>query len=148
MFKFKKEAKTMEYLYENVAYLKGLADGLSVGEETKEGKVLIKIIETLEDFAHVIVELDEDTEEIAEYIEAMDEDLTNIEDDLYEFEDEDEDEDEENIEFIAIQCPNCHEDVYLDEDLLDEDDIDIICPRCHESVDFKKMEDCCNHNDK
>ncbi len=140
----------MEHLYEKVAYLKGLADGLSIDEETKEGKLLIKIIETLEDFTDVIVELDEDTEEIAEYIEAMDEDLTNIEDDLYEYDDEydDELEDDENIEFVAVECPNCHEDVYLDEDLLDEDDIDIVCPRCHEKVNFEEIETCCCNHDE
>ncbi len=130
----------MEFLYEKVAYLKGLADGLDVEESTKEGRLLVGIIDILEDFADAIVELDEDTEEIVEYLEAMDEDLTNVEDDIYEDYDYDEDYD---IDFIEIECPNCHEDVYIDEDLLDEDDIDVVCPRCHEIVDFEEIADSC-----
>ena len=141
----------MEFLYEKVAYLKGLADGLEIEETTKEGRLLIKIIDMLEDFADAIVELDEDADEMAEYIEAMDEDLTNIEDDLYEDEDEDdeddEDEDDEDIDFVELECPNCHEEVYIDEDLLYEDDIDVVCPRCNEKIQV--VEDCgcgCNHS--
>ena len=143
----------MEFLYEKVAYLKGLADGLDIDESTKEGRLLISIIDILEDFADAIVELDEDTEEISEYMEAMDEDLTNVEEDLYEdddFHDDDfyesdlyedcEDECDE-IDFVEIECPNCHEDVYVDEDSLYEDDVDVVCPRCHEIVDFEEMEE-------
>ncbi|MCK9268228.1 MAG: hypothetical protein M0P14_05915 [Alkaliphilus sp.] len=150
----------MEFLYEKVAYLKGLADGLDIDETTKEGRLLISIIDILEDFADAIVELDEDTEEIAEYMEAMDEDLTNVEEDLYEddelydddfFEDDiyEDDEDEgEEVDFVEIECPNCHEDVYVDEDLLYEDDVDVICPRCHEIVDFEGLENYGRGNDE
>jgi phage FluMu protein Com len=132
----------MEFLYEKVAYLKGLADGLDIDESTKEGRLLISIIDILEDFADAIVELDEGAEEITEYVEAMDEDLANVEDDFYEddiYEDEDDENDE--IDFVEIECPNCHEDVYIDEDLLYEDDVDVVCPRCHEIVDFGEIED-------
>lgn len=136
----------MEFLYEKVAYLKGLADGLEIEETTKEGRLLINIIDALEDFADAIVELNEDTEEMAEYVEAMDEDLTNLEDDFYEEDDDDED-DDEDIDFVEVECPNCHEDVYIDEDLLYEDDIDVVCPRCHEVVDFDEIDDCCCNHD-
>ena len=49
----------MKYLYEEVAYLKGLAEGLEIGKESKEGKIIHKIIDVLESFAESIVELDE-----------------------------------------------------------------------------------------
>lgn len=136
----------MEFLYEKVAYLKGLADGLEIEESTKEGRLLVKVIETLEDFADAIVELNEDTDEIAEYIEAMDEDLTNIEDDLYEDDDED-DEDDEDIDFVELECPNCNEEIYVDEDLLYEDDIDVVCPRCNEKIDLEEVDGCCCDHD-
>ena len=32
----------MKYLYEEVAYLKGLAEGLEISKETKEGKIYIR----------------------------------------------------------------------------------------------------------
>ena len=45
----------MKYLYEEVAYLKGLAEGLEISKETKEGKIIHKIIDVLESFADSIV---------------------------------------------------------------------------------------------
>jgi len=140
----------MEFLYEKVAYLKGLADGLDIEETTKEGKLLVKIIDILEDFADAIVEIDEDADEMAEYVEAMDEDLTNIEEDLYEDldEEEDDEDDDEDIEFVEVECPNCNEEVYIDEDLLYEDDIDVVCPRCNEKIELvEEVEGCCCNHD-
>ena len=45
----------MKYLYEEVAYLKGLAEGLNISKETNEGKIIHKIIDVLESFADSIV---------------------------------------------------------------------------------------------
>jgi DNA-directed RNA polymerase subunit delta len=47
----------MKYLYERVSYLRGLADGLQISEDTKEGKLLIQIVDVLEDFADAVNEL-------------------------------------------------------------------------------------------
>ncbi len=68
----------MKYLYEEVAYLKGLAEGLEISKETKEGKIIHKIIDVLESFADSIVELDEEQCDLAEYVESIDEDLSDI----------------------------------------------------------------------
>ena len=73
----------MKYLYEEVAYLKGLAEGLEISKEGKEGKIIHKIIDVLEAFADSIVELDEQQCDLAEYVESIDEDLSDIEDDIY-----------------------------------------------------------------
>ncbi|WP_396133363.1 CD1247 N-terminal domain-containing protein, partial [Faecalibacillus intestinalis] len=54
----------MKYLYEEVAYLKGLAEGLEISEETKEGKIINKIVDVLESFADAIVELEEEQIEL------------------------------------------------------------------------------------
>ena len=40
----------MKYLYEEVAYLKGLAEGLEISKETKEGKIIHKIIKIIGSF--------------------------------------------------------------------------------------------------
>ena len=45
----------MDYLYQRVSYLKGLAEGLGIDEESKEGKLLLHIIDALEDFADVMM---------------------------------------------------------------------------------------------
>lgn len=93
----------MDYLYEKVAYLNGLIDGMELDESTKEGKALIVIAEILEDIVEALEELDEDQAEIEEYVELMDEDLSNVEDELFgEFDIDDfEDEDDEDLEEVA-----------------------------------------------
>ena len=93
----------MDYLYEKVAYLNGLIDGMELDESTKEGKALIVIAEILEDIVEALEELDEDQAEMEEYVELMDEDLSNVEDELFgEFDiDEFEDEDDEDLEEVA-----------------------------------------------
>ena len=121
----------MKYLYEEVAYLKGLAEGLEISKETKEGKIIHKIIDVLESFADSIVELDEEQCDLAEYVESIDEDLADMEEDIYEDEDEDEDSDEDSdFSYVEMECPNCGDLVDIDEDLLYNDEIDVICPNC------------------
>ena len=126
----------MKYLYEEVAYLKGLAEGLEISKETKEGKIIHKIVEVLESFADAIVELEEEQTDLVEYVESIDEDLADIEDDIYDEEDE-----EDGLSFIEMECPNCSDLVEIDEDLLYDDEVDIVCPNC-QSIILSSEEDC------
>jgi hypothetical protein len=114
---------------ERVAYLRGLSDGLDIDEKSKEGKLFAAIIGVLEEMAEEIDLLDEGQQELDEYVDAIDQDLAQVEDDIYE---EDEDEDEDG--YIEVECPNCHETVYLDEDMFEEDEEEIICPNCNEPI--------------
>ena len=102
----------MKYLYEEVAYLKGLAEGLEISKENKEGKIIHKIIDVLESFADSIVELDEEQCDLAEYVESIDEDLSDIEDDIYDDE-------------VDVVCPNCKAII-----LSSDDDDDYSCTDC------------------
>ncbi len=132
----------MEDLKSQVSFLKGLASGLEVSKETKEGKLLIKIIDVLANISEVVDSLEEDYEELIEYTEAIDQDLTDLEDDFYdeleaeeEFEDELDDDETEEDNYFTVECPDCKEVVYLDEDLLEEDDnLEILCPKCERVV--------------
>ena len=81
----------MKYISEEVAYLRGLAEGLEIESETKEGKMICKIIDVLENIADTLDDMQDDYDELAEYVESVDEDLSDIEDIIYE-EDDDEDE--------------------------------------------------------
>ncbi len=121
---------------ERVAYLKGLAEGLALDTETKEGKVIAGMLEALEDIANEL-------SDITERVDVLDEDLADVEDLVYEdedddfdygFDDEDEDDDEGVYEF---ECPNCHETVYFDDSLFDGDDEDfeLECPACGAKLD-------------
>ena len=126
----------MKYLYEEVAYLKGLAEGLEISKETKEGKIIHKIVEALESFADAIVELEEEQTDLVEYVESIDEDLADVEDDIYE-----EDDEEDGISFIEMECPNCSDLVEIDADLLYDDEVDVVCPNC-QSIILSSEEDC------
>ena len=134
----------MKYLYEEVAYLKGLAEGLEISNESKEGKIIHKIVEVLEVFADAIVDLDEEQSELSEYVESIDEDLADIEDDIYDDGDCDElDENEDDLSFIEMECPNCGDLVEIDEDLLYDDEVDVVCPNCQAIILSSEDEEDC-----
>ena len=64
----------MGEIREQVAYLKGLAEGLNVGESA-EGKLIVKMFDVLDSIADAFDDVDDEIEELEEYIEAVDEDL-------------------------------------------------------------------------
>ncbi len=117
----------MPSLKEKVAYLKGLAAGLDVGDGgSREGRVLAELLEVLGAVADEIEELRLDQSELEDYVVCLDEDLAEIEDDLYDEDDED---------FLEITCPHCNEDVRLDQELLDDDGGgELVCPACGEVI--------------
>ncbi|MDB8804485.1 CD1247 N-terminal domain-containing protein [Romboutsia sp. 1001216sp1] len=131
----------MKYLFEEVAYLKGLAEGMDISSESKEGKIIHKIIDVLDSFADAIVELDEEQADLTEYVESIDEDLCDIEDDIYSDSEIDEDE-EGDLSFIEMECPNCKDLVEVDEELLYDDEVDIVCPNCQGIILSADDEDC------
>ncbi|HPU00487.1 MAG TPA: AraC family transcriptional regulator [Bacillota bacterium] len=123
-----------EDLKARVSYLKGLAEGLALDEESKEGKLLRQIVDVLDEMAYEIEQLKTEYEELLEYAEAIDEDLAEIEDDVYGDYDEDEEEDDDD-ETFTVECPNCREMVEISDDLLHaEGPIKVTCPRCNEVV--------------
>ena len=123
---------------EKVAYLKGLADGLELDKESsKEGKLLGKIIDILEDLGFAVEDLEVEVEAIADEMDTMAEDLSDVESWVF---DEWEDEDGEGCgscccssgldddDFFEIACPSCGEDIVIDESILDIGEV--TCPNC------------------
>lgn len=144
---------------ENVAYLRGLAEGLELEKEGKTGKFIHEMIKTLDKFADAIRDLEEENEELREYVEDMDSDLldiceeleeldenlADIYDELDDMEEDIEDlyecdccdcdeEDDDDYGYIEMECPYCGELVEIDEDELYDDDLDIVCPYCEEVI--------------
>ncbi len=127
---------------ENAAYLKGYAEGLGIDEATKEGKVLVKLLDLVSEMAERISALEDENDELYAYIEEMGEDIIAIEDDIYgedeaEYDDLDDllaEDDEygcEEIEYYEVECPSCGEKICFTEDVeLDE----LRCPACGELV--------------
>ena len=107
----------MMTLTEKLAYIKGLAEGLGVDETTKEGKVLLALVDLLDDVTTAVSELESDMDQAYEELDAIDEDLTDIEDFLWEDEDEDDcdccdcdcDCDDDDEECCCCDC-NCDEE--------------------------------------
>ncbi len=125
---------------EKVAYLKGLCEGLDIDESKAEGKVLVKIIDLLEDMANDLEAVAAEAEEAYEYCEELDEDLGYIEADFY-GEDCDCDCDFDD-DCFEVECPACGRNVCIDEDT---DPADVVCPACGESFDCTC--DCCDEED-
>ena len=126
---------------EKVAYLKGFAEGLSLDETTKEGKILTAIIDLLDDMALEIYAIEEGCEELMEQIDAVDEDLSSVEDLLYGDDDCDCDCDECcDDELYEVECPNCHDIIYIDEEMLEDEVVN--CPNCGTPLEFELGDDC------
>lgn len=142
-----KEESPVDRLTERVSYLKGMAEGLSLSQSTPEGKVMVKMLDLLEDVIQSIQRLQAEHEDLGDYVSAIDEDLNDLENEYYadfdgmdlaEFEDDDEDmfdEDDDAIGYIEVECPNCQDSVFVDEDIFeDEDIVEVLCPRCQTTI--------------
>ncbi len=134
-------------IVEKVAYLKGLAEGLAVDKESKEGKLFSAMIDILDDIALTVADN-------CDQLDAIDEDLAAVEEIVYEDEDDEDlfdddyctgdcsncdgcddfeyDEDEGVYEF---ECPHCHETVFFDDSLFEDEDYELICPACGAKID-------------
>ena len=122
---------------EKVAYLKGLAEGMELNAEKKEGKLLLAIIDVLEDIALELSDIEDAQEELGEGLDAVSDDLEDVEDLLYGEDDETEyelDDLGEDEDCYATTCPTCEESIYFDESVLE--DGEVICPNCGEKLEF------------
>ena len=122
---------------EKVAYLKGLAEGMDLDTEKKEGKLLAAIIDVLEDIALELSDIEDAQEELGEGLDDVSDDLEDVEDLLYGEDDEPEyelDDLGEDEDCYATTCPTCEESIYFDESVLE--DGEVVCPNCGEKLEF------------
>ncbi len=129
-------------LTEKAAYLKGLAEGLNVNTDDDMGKLVLALIDVIDDIALTVADLEDELAETRDYIEEIDEDLGAVEEDLY---DDDDDDDECDCccgddDFYEVECPACHETICLDEDMLCEGEIE--CPNCGTDLEFDFDDEC------
>ena len=124
---------------EKVAYLKGLADGLDLQEKpSKEGKLIAKIIDILEDVGFAVEDLEVEVEALTDEVESVAEDLSDVETMVFEDWEDEDDEDAcgggcccsslDDDDFFEIECPSCGEDIVIDESILDIGEV--TCPNC------------------
>ena len=149
-------------LTEKVSYIKGLADGLAIDESKPESKLILAMLDVLNDMALTISDLEDSLDLVSEQVDAIDEDLDELEDIIYDDEcdcdcgcgcDDDFDCDCGD-ELYEVECPSCGEAIYLDESMFDEEYIE--CPECGEKleldIDFEDCDcdcdcDCCDDED-
>ncbi len=121
----------MQDLTERAAYLQGLVDGLDLGKESKEGKVLNGMIGLLHEMAHSVTELEKSHSELETYVEAVDEDLLDLEDEVYEDDIQLTGDEDYEDDYIDVECPVCRETVCFDPEILEDDDVvEVTCPNC------------------
>ncbi|MBR7117195.1 MAG: hypothetical protein IKC87_05760 [Clostridia bacterium] len=125
---------------ESAAYLKGLAEGMDLGENTKESKIISKMLDVIEEMAARIDALEEENNELYACVEEISSDLAGLEDDFYgldgeaEYDELDDLLDDEEIdadEYYELECPSCGEVICFAGDI----DLDsLTCPACGELV--------------
>jgi sarcosine oxidase delta subunit len=115
----------MQKIKEKVAYLQGLTHGLNVDDHSAEGKLLVNIIDVLDDIAEEFQHINLVQEDLENYVESIDEDLNELEEEIYEAEDDLDD------DYVEVNCPHCHEDVTFEANVLGEEDmVEVTCPYC------------------
>ncbi|MDR0380512.1 MAG: zinc-ribbon domain-containing protein [Oscillospiraceae bacterium] len=152
----------MSYL-KKLGYVKGLAEGLALDENTKEGRVLSAMIDLLDEITDSLSGVEEANEHLGEELNAVTEDvrrldetvdslgecvenitdglsrlLTIISDDDDEDDDDEDDEDDDALPdrdyYYEIKCPKCGEETVINEEMLEEGGIQ--CPKCGENLEF------------
>ena len=149
-------------LTEKASYLKGLAEGLELDKESKEGKIIAALLDLTGEMAQELAkvrndidEIDDDLDYLNDYVEELDDDLESVEnllggeDDDGLLGDDDCDGDCEGChgcddeEYYEIVCPSCGETVCFDQEL---DPENLVCPACGEKFgcivdedDYKKI---------
>ena len=139
----------MGYNKEKVAYLRGVVDGMDLGND-KYGKLFKLIVDTLDEIAdtvdeneEAIIDMDECIDDICDELSDIDECLDGLCEccDCSSCDDDDDcdcdccgDEcDFADDGYVEVECPHCGETIYFDEDML-ESDGELICPNCNKPV--------------
>ena len=125
---------------EKVAYLKGVADGAELTKaDTKESKLILGILDVLEEIGYAIEDLEENDELLAEGLDAVSEDLEDVEELLFPDEEDDGCDCGDGCtcgeDFFEVECPNCSEDLVIDGDILEDGKVQ--CPSCGDTFAFE-----------
>ena len=127
---------------EKTAYLKGLADGLGVDPQSKEGKLWSALNDLLCDIAHELENLHETDRGQAQALDGLADEVSLLEDICDGMDERDyekiDDEDDEDLSYDGVvydaTCPVCGEEISFDEETLETGSIQ--CPKCGETLEF------------
>jgi len=114
----------VEDLKKKVAYLQGLAEGLDVSGDSRQGRIINGILDTLAGLSDALGTVEAEGKNLEEYMELVDQDLAFLEDQYYGTEGLDEG-------LVEIDCPACGEPLTVESEwLVDSDEMEITCPTC------------------
>lgn len=130
-------------LTDKMAYLCGMVDGMELDlTSSKEGKVLGKILDVMQEMTAYIVDLQTQVDELTDTCDLLDQDLGDLEDIVFD-EDDDEDDDEyddyydededDEVQYETV-CPTCKNTIVLSESILDKGEMP--CPCCGQKLEF------------
>ena len=144
----------MSEVSKKVAYLKGMAEGMNLQEDSMQNRLILRMLEALEEISEELEAIEARQDEAEQYIDELDSDLGDVEEFLFGEEDEEEDcgcgcghhhhhdedewddeeeydeEDEDDgIDFIEYECPHCKTSVYYDQEAFDLEE-EHLCPEC------------------
>lgn len=127
---------------ESLGYLKGLIEGLDLGDNKKETKVFSAIVDVLSNLVEDIDDMTDGVEMLADQVDAVDEDLADLEEYVYDDDYDDEcdcddccDDDEEEFE---VECPLCNTPFTVDAEIALNGTVP--CPNCGEMLEFEVEE--------
>ena len=149
-----KEDVTMSNISEKVSYLKGLSEGMKISDATNEGKLLLAVLDALEEISYELESLEEFQDELDERVSEIDEDLGCLEEDVYgkccnggscDCDDDCDcgcqDDCCEKPQYITVECPHCKKETSFDLSIFDENTESVECPNCHEKIEVVYQED-------
>ena len=138
-------------IMQKAAYLKGLAEGMELDTDKKEGKLILALIDLVDELACKVSAIEDATIEIEDELDEIAEELIEIETAIDEChcdcdcDDEDDDFDFDDCDgdccYYSVVCPTCNEAIELDESLALKGGI--TCPSCGEELEFDFDEDDC-----
>lgn len=130
-------------LTDKMAYLCGMVDGMELDlTSSKEGKVLGKILDVMQEMTAYIVDLQTQVDELTDTCDLLDQDLGDLEDIVFDEDDDEDDdeyddyydEDEDNEVQYETVCPTCKNTIVLSESILDKGEMP--CPCCGQKLEF------------
>lgn len=116
---------------EKAAYIKGLAEGMKIDENTNEGKITFALIGLLNDIAREIEAIDAELDDMADVVSDLEDNVYELEDEVYgeNFGDYGDDDD-----LYEITCRKCDNTISVDMSMLE--DGSVACPNCGEVIEF------------
>ena len=113
----------MRSIIKKIAYLQGLCEGMNISEESKEGRIIVEILDVLDGLTDEILDM-----------EFSDED-----DDW-----DDDEQEEEDIYSYAFICSSCGQELEVDDEIIENEE-EFTCTACGNIVpvidEFNEFED-------